>query len=299
MINQILLNRGVVMKKIGFIGLGNMGFFMSKNLALAGYEVNGFDLNENVFKELSPFNIYKRNSLEEISNQNDIIITMLPSGNSVKEVWTKVLNNIKPDTLIVDCSTIDIETSKKMHDLSRNKKILSLDAPVSGGTIGAENGSLTFMVGGQDEAYKKMLPLFQIMGNKAILCGEAGAGQATKLCNNLLLAITMVGLGESIKLADANKLDMEKFFDVISSSTGSCWALNNYCPINGIGPISPADDNFKPGFSSQLMLKDISLAINAANAGGIKLELGEIVVQKYKKMVEDNKGNLDFSAIIK
>tara|TARA_B110000503_G_C6832454_1_gene283383 strand:- start:17 stop:571 length:555 start_codon:yes stop_codon:yes gene_type:complete len=176
--------------------------------------------------------------------------------------------------------------------------INSLDAPVSGGTIGAENGSLTFMIGGKLEAFEKMLPLFKIMGSKAILCGDEGSGQATKICNNLLLAITMVGLGEVIELANANKLDMEKFYEVISTSTGSCWALNNYCPIEGIGPISPADNNFKPGFSSQLMLKDLSLAIDAAETDDLKLKLGEIVFQKYKNMIECNEGTSDFSNII-
>jgi len=286
------------MKKIGFIGLGNMGFFMSKNLSLAGFEVNGFDLNKNVFKKLNEFHVNKINSIDEISSQNDIIITMLPNGSSVEEVWISILKNVKPNTLIVDCSTIDIKTSKKMHLIAKNINILSLDAPVSGGTIGAENGSLTFMVGGELEAFNKMLPLFNIMGSKSILCGEAGSGQATKICNNLLLATSMVGLGEAIELANSNKLNMNKFYEVLSTSTSSCWALNNYFPIKGIGPTTPADNDFKPGFSSQLMLKDLSLAIDAAQNDNLKLKLGEIVFQKYKNMIDHNNGSLDFSAII-
>ena len=223
---------------------------------------------------------------------------MLPNGEIVKEVWTSILNNLKPGALLVDCSTIDIDTSKILHKMAKDNDVLSLDAPVSGGTIGAENGSLTFMVGGREEAYNRMLPLFDIMGNKSILCGKAGSGQATKMCNNLVLAITMYGLGEAIKLANSQTLDMEKFYQVLSTSTASCWALNNYTPIKGVGPTSPADNHFKPGFSSQLMLKDLSLALSAANNAKINLDFGNKILKKYKEHVNNNKGHLDFSDII-
>ncbi len=286
------------MKKIGFIGLGNMGFFMSKNLSTNNYIVNGYDVNQEVFVELKAYGVNQKSSIEEVSQENEIIITMLPNGKIVEEVWTLLMKDIKPKTLIVDCSTIDIETTKKLHNLAEGKKILSLDAPVSGGTIGANNGSLTFMVGGKVEAYKKMLPLFEIMGKKSILCGEAGLGQATKMCNNLLLAITMSGLGEAIKLANSQHLDMNKFYDVLSTSTGSCWALNNYSPIKGVGPNSPADNDFKPGFSSQLMFKDLTLALSAAVDANINLEIGKKVLTNYEELVNKNKGNLDFSSIV-
>ena len=286
------------MKKIGFVGLGNMGFFMSKNLSLNDYTVNGYDINQNVFEKLKNFKVNQVSSLSKISQGNDIIITMLPNGSVVEEIWTTILKEIDSNTLIVDCSTIDIETSKKLHNLAKNMKIQSLDAPVSGGTIGAENGSLTFMVGGDVEAYERMVPLFQIMGNKSILCGNAGSGQATKMCNNLLLAITMSGLGEAMKLAKSQSLDMQKFFDVLSTSTGSCWALNNYSPIKGVGPISPADNEFKPGFSSQLMLKDLSLALTAAGQEKLNLSIGRKVLNNYKKLIENQEGHLDFSNII-
>ncbi len=286
------------MKKIGFVGLGNMGFFMSKNLSLNDYTVNGYDINQNVFEKLKNFKVNQVSSLSKISQGNDIIITMLPNGSVVEEIWTTILKEIDSNTLIVDCSTIDIETSKKLHNLAKNMKIQSLDAPVSGGTIGAENGSLTFMVGGDVEAYERMVPLFQIMGNKSILCGNAGSGQATKMCNNLLLAITMSGLGEAMKLAKSQSLDMQKFFDVLSTSTGSCWALNNYSPIKGVGPISPADKEFKPGFSSQLMLKDLSLALTAAGQEKLNLSIGRKVLNNYKKLIENQEGHLDFSNII-
>ena len=286
------------MKRIGFVGLGNMGYFMSKNLAKAGYEVNGYDINHDVFNKLQEFGIRKKTSIDEISKENEIIITMLPNSTAVKKIWTSILNNIRPQTLLVDCSTIDIETSKDIQKMANSKSVFSLDAPVSGGTIGAENGSLTFMVGGSNAAYERMLPLFKIMGNKSILCGDPGSGQATKMCNNLLLAITMSGLGEAIQLANSQSLNMNKFYDVLSTSTGSCWALNNYCPIKNIGPSSPADNNFEPGFSSQLMLKDLSLALNAADKANLDLKLGRKVHNNYKKSIDDNKGNLDFSNII-
>lgn len=284
--------------KIGFIGLGNMGFFMSRNLSLSGYEVNGFDLNQDVFKQLKDFTINQIKFLNDITNENDIIITMLPNGAAVEEVWHTLFKNINSSTLLVDCSTIDIKTSKNLHKMAEKRNILSLDAPVSGGTIGADNGSLTFMVGGKNDAYQKMLPLFEIMGKKSILCGNAGSGQATKMCNNLLLAITMSGLGEAIKLANSQSLNMKKFYEVLSTSTASCWALNNYSPIEGIGPQSPADNNFKPGFSSQLMLKDLTLALVTANEANLSLVLGNKVLKNYKKLVDNNQGGLDFSNII-
>ncbi len=286
------------MKKVGFVGLGNMGFFMSKILSLNNYVVSGYDVNESVFQTLKEFKITQAPTLSEIAHENDVIITMLPDGIIVEEVWTEILNDIQSKTLLVDCSTIDIKTCKKIHNLAKNKNILSLDAPVSGGTIGAENGSLTFMVGGDDKAYKNMLPLFEVMGNKSILCGHAGSGQATKMCNNLLLAITMSGLGEAIQLANSQSLDMEKFYQVLSTSTGSCWALNNYCPIKNIGPTSPADNNFKPGFSSQLMLKDLTLALSASLQANLNLNIGKKVLENYQKLVENQEGHLDFSNII-
>ena len=286
------------MKKIGFIGLGNMGFFMSKNLSLNNYIVSGYDVNQSVFPKLKKFKINQVSSLSKLSNENDIIITMLPNSVIVEEVWTEILDNVRQNTLIVDCSTIDIETSKKLHNIAKTKNISSLDAPVSGGTIGAENGTLTFMVGGDNETYKQIKPLFEVMGNKSILCGPAGSGQATKMCNNLLLAITMSGLGEAIKLANSQSLDMEKFYQVLSTSTGSCWALNNYCPIKNIGPTSPADNNFKPGFSSELMLKDLSLALDAADHNNLNLYLGKKILGNYEKLVGNQKGHLDFSNII-
>ena len=284
--------------KIGFIGLGNMGKFMSMNLDKAGHQVYGFDLNSKVFKDLKNFNIIETKSLEEISLCAEIIITMLPDGKAVDTVYNSLIKNLKPNTLIVDCSTIDVKTTKKLHQNCNDRKILILDAPVSGGTIGAQNGTLTFMVGGQQEAFNKMEPLFNIMGKKAILCGAGGTGQAVKVCNNLILAITMAGIGEALQIANANNLETQKLFEVVSTSTGSCWAINNYFPVKGVGPQSPADSNFEPGFSSSLMYKDLLLASEIANANNLNLDLGQKVIQTYLKMIQDKKSNLDFSAIV-
>lgn len=284
--------------KIGFIGLGNMGKFMSMNLDKAGHQVYGFDLNSKVFKELENYNIIETKSLEEISLSAEIIITMLPDGKAVNTVYNSLIQSLKPNTLVVDCSTIDVKTTKKLHQDCNDRKILVLDAPVSGGTMGAQNATLTFMVGGQEEAFRKMQPFFNIMGKKAILCGVGGSGQAVKVCNNLILAITMAGVGEALQIANANELDTQKLFEVISTSTGSCWAINNYFPVKGIGPQSPADNNFEPGFSSSLMYKDLSLAAEIANASNINLDLGQKVIQKYLKLIQNKKGDLDFSAIV-
>ena len=284
--------------KIGFIGLGNMGKFMSMNLDKAGHQVYGFDLDSKVFKDLKNSNIIETKSLEEISLCTEIIITMLPDGKAVDTVYKSLIENLKPNTLVVDCSTIDVKTTKKLHKNCNDRKILVLDAPVSGGTKGAQNATLTFMVGGQQEAFNKMEPLFNIMGKKAILCGEGGTGQAVKICNNLILAITMAGVGEALQIANANNLETQKLFEVVSTSTGSCWAINNYFPVQGVGPQSPADNNFVPGFSSSLMYKDLSLASEIANANNLNLDLGQKVIQTYLKMIQDKKGNLDFSAIV-
>ena len=253
------------MKNIGIIGLGNMGLEMAKNLSKSNYQVSGFDTNELALDNAKKFNINSTKSIEDISKNNQVIITMLPNGMIVNEVWLEMLDFVEKDTLLVDCSTIDVNTTKLLHQKASKLNISCLDAPVSGGTMGAKNATLTFMVGGENAAYQEMLPLFNIMGSKSVLCGSAGAGQGIKMCNNLLLAITMKGVSESFNLAAKLNLDQSSLFDVISTSSGSCWAINNYCPLPGIGPNSPADNNFEPGFSVNLMHKDLSLALEASN----------------------------------
>ena len=287
------------MKKVGFIGLGNMGARMSTLLLNANYEVIGYDINEDFINQLLPKGLKKASSLKDISKEIDIIITMLPNGEIVEKVLGSIVDNLRPETLIVDCSTIDVDKAKELHKKCEDKKILSLDAPVSGGVGGAEQATLTFMVGGTEKAYKMMLPLFEVMGKKSLLCGSFGLGQATKACNNMLLATTMIGVGEAFSLGQNLGLDPEKLFEILSTSTGSCWAINSYCPIKGVGPLSPADNDFRPGFSADLMLKDLSIALKAIENTNTSAPFGKNSQENFKRMVRENQGRLDFSAITK
>ena len=286
------------MKRIGFVGLGNMGSKMVINLLQANYEVIGYDINEEFIDKLIPNGIHKASSLNDITDDVDVIITMLPNGEVVKKVFETIIGNLKPDTLLTDCSTIDVQTAKDLHKMCSEKSLLSLDAPVSGGVVGAENGTLTFIVGGNEKAYNLMLPLFEVMGKKSVLCGPAGSGQAAKACNNMLLATTMIGVGEAFNLGENLGLDLKKLFDVLSTSTGNCWAVNTYCPIEGVGPNSPADNNFQPGFSVNLMLKDLTIALKAIKDTNTSAPFGTKSQENFKRMVDDKKGELDFSAIV-
>ena len=286
------------MKRIGFIGLGNMGSKMVKNLLQANYKVVGYDINEKLVDELIPNGIHKASSLNEIIDDVDVMITMLPNGEIVKKVFENIISKLKPDTLLTDCSTIDVQTAKDLHKMCSDKNLLSLDAPVSGGVGGAEKGTLTFIVGGNEKAYNLMLPLFEVMGKKSVLCGPASSGQAAKACNNMLLATTMIGVGEAFNLGENLGLDLKKLFDVLSTSTGNCWAINTYCPIEGVGPNSPADNNFQPGFSVNLMLKDLTIALKAIKDTNTLAPFGTKSQENFKRMVDDKKGELDFSAIV-
>ena len=286
------------MTRIGFIGLGNMGSKMVANLLEANYEVIGYDINESLVDELLANGIHKASNLNDITDDVDVIITMLPNGEVVKKVFETIIGNLKPDTLLTDCSTIDVQTAKDLHKMCSEKSLLSLDAPESGGVVGAENGTLTFIVGGNEKAYNLMLPLFEVMGKKSVLCGPASSGQAAKACNNMLLATTMIGVGEAFNLGENLGLDLKKLFDVLSTSTGNCWAINTYCPIKGVGPNSPADNNFQPGFSANLMLKDLTIALKAIKDTNTSAPFGTKSQQNFKRMINDNKGELDFSAII-
>ena len=287
------------MKKIGFIGLGNMGAKMVTNLLNANYEVTGYDINECFTDKLLPKGLKKAFNLKNIPTDVDIIITMLPNGDVVDKVYESIINDFKPGTLFADCSTIDVDKSKDLHQKCESRKLLSLDAPVSGGVGGAEDGTLTFMVGGKTDAYNIMLPLFEVMGKKSLLCGPPGSGQATKACNNMLLATTMIGVGEAFSLGSNLGLDPEKLFEILSTSTGSCWSINSYCPIKGVGPKSPSDNDFRPGFSVDLMFKDLSIALKAIKDTKTNAPFGTNAQENFKRMVNDKKGDLDFSAITK
>ncbi len=287
------------MTKIGFIGLGNMGSKMATNLLKANYEVLGYDINEEYVDKLLPKGLKKAENPKDISGAIDVVITMLPNGTIVEKVYDNIIDNFSPGTLFVDCSTIDVNKARELHKKCESKDLLFLDAPVSGGVGGAEKATLTFMVGGTEKAYKMMLPLFEVMGKKSLLCGSSGSGQATKACNNMLLATTMIGVGEAFSLGENLGLDPEKLFEILSTSTGSCWAINSYCPIKGVGPTSPADDDFRPGFSADLMLKDLTIALKAIESTNTSAPFGKNSRENFQRMVNGNQGSLDFSAITK
>ena len=287
------------MTKIGFIGLGNMGAKMTMNLLKANYEVIGYDINKEFVKNLLPKGLKQAKNLSDIAEDTEIVITMLPNGDIVEEVYDNIIHKFMPGALFVDCSTIEVDKAIELHKKCEDKKILSLDAPVSGGVGGAEQATLTFMVGGTENAYKMMLPLFEVMGKKSLLCGSSGLGQATKACNNMLLATTMIGVGEAFSLGQNLGLDPEKLFEILSTSTGSCWSINSYCPIKGVGPTSPADYDFRPGFSADLMLKDLTIALKAIENTNTSAPFGKNSQENFKRMVNENQGSLDFSAITK
>merc|ERR1711991_82467 len=286
------------MKKIGFIGLGNMGKGMSINLSKENLEIIGYDINDKAYKDLKDEKILIADNLNHLIDESEIIITMLPDGKAVKKVWSEIIAMSKAGQYLIDCSTIDVKTSRSVQMLGKENGLFTLDAPVSGGVIGADQGTLTFMVGGATKTYNDMKFLFEIMGKNSILCGEEGSGQSAKICNNMLLASTMIAVGESFNLGKKLGLDLNKLFDVISTSTGSCWAVNSYCPIKGIGPNSPADKDYEGGFATALMYKDLGLAVDAAAETKSNINYGIQTYEKYKEVTENNKGNLDFSNII-
>ena len=289
------------MKNVGFIGLGNMGSKMSCNLVNNGFTVTGFDIN--ITKELeiesNKNNVILANNLEETVKDKNFVITMLPDGSALKQVILPNFKYANKNTIFVDSSTIDVKTTKEIYDVLEKNSLNFLDAPVSGGVIGAKDATLTFMVGGKKKIYESCKPLFEAMGSKAVLCGENGSGQSIKLCNNMILAITMLGTGEALKIAEKLGLDLQKFFDVVSTSSGSCWAINNYFPVKNVGPKSPADYDFEAGFSTNLMVKDLSLAIQTGKDLNTEPFIGINALNLYKKMVNEGKGKLDFSSIVR
>ncbi|TFF17654.1 3-hydroxyisobutyrate dehydrogenase [Jiella endophytica] len=279
--------------RIGFIGLGNMGAPMAKNLGAAGHEVTGYDT-----AEVAVEGVAGAGRMQDAVAGMEVIVTMLPNGGIVRTVHEAVVAAADPESLIIDCSTIDVESARAVHELAGKKGLMSLDAPVSGGTGGAAAGTLTFMVGGSQAAFAKGRPLFEIMGAKAVHCGEAGAGQAAKICNNMILGISMIGVCEAFHLADRLGLDRQAMFDVASTSSGSCWSLNTYCPAPGVGPESPADRDYKAGFAAELMLKDLDLSQTAAEKNGAATEMGRHARDIYKAFVDAGGRGKDFSAIL-
>ena len=279
---------------IGFIGLGNMGAPMAKNLAAAGHRVAGFDPAGTTAEGASA-----AASAEAAAMGADVVITMLPNGKIAQSVADQVLPIMGKGTVLLDCSTIDVATARKIARLAESREISFLDAPVSGGVGGAEAGTLTFMVGGADESFAALTPLFDIMGRTAVLCGGAGNGQAAKICNNMILGITMIGTCEAFALADKLGLDRQAMFDVVSTSSGYSWTMNAYCPAPGVGPQSPADNGYAPGFAADLMLKDLRLSQQAAQDVDADTPMGAAATELYKMFVEQEDGSgRDFSAML-
>jgi 3-hydroxyisobutyrate dehydrogenase len=280
--------------KIGFIGLGNMGAPMAANLAKAGHEVIGYDMATVTVNGVSN----ARNGAEAAADA-DVVITMLPNGSILRAVAAEVIPAMKMGAVLLDCSTVDVESTRAVAADADAADLLPLDAPVSGGIGGAAAGTLTFMVGGSEEAYQIALPLFEIMGQKSVHCGPSGNGQAAKICNNMILGVTMIATCEAFALADKLGLDRQAMFDVVSTSSGYSWSMNAYCPAPGIGPKSPADNDYKPGFAAELMLKDLRLSQQAAEASDADTPLGRAATDLYRRFVEEEDGTgRDFSAML-
>ena len=288
--------------RIGFIGLGNMGGPMAQNLISAGHNVCGFDVVSANLEILRQAGGHSASSLKEAVKDADIIITMLPAGEHVREVLTSpegVFASASKGALIIDSSTIDVTTSRDMAAMAKRRGFDMIDAPVSGGVMGAEAGTLTFMCGGDDIAFSRAQSILEIMGANIIHAGGAGNGQAAKACNNMLLGISMIGVSEAFNLADALGLDRQKLFDISSTASGQCWSLNTYCPVPGPVPSSPANNDYKPGFSAAMMLKDLKLAQNAAQMTGANTPLGQLAADLYAAFDKAGNSGVDFSGIIK
>jgi 3-hydroxyisobutyrate dehydrogenase len=287
------------MARIGFIGLGNMGVPMAGNLAKKGHAVKGFDLVAANLAKAEERGVTKVASAAEAAKDAEVVVTMLPAGKDTLAVWGGgILQAAGPGTLFIDSSTIDVASARAAHQLAAEAKMLSLDAPVSGGVGGAEAASLTFMCGGAKEAFEAARPVLEAMGKRAVHCGEAGAGQAAKICNNMILAVSMIGVCEGFVLAEKLGLSHQALFDVASTSSGQCWAITSYCPVPGPVPAAPSNNNYKAGFASALMLKDLKLAQEAASAAGATTPLGAAAAQIYAMHNAWGEGSTDFSGII-
>ncbi|MDU0338732.1 3-hydroxyisobutyrate dehydrogenase [Bosea rubneri] len=286
------------MTMIAFIGLGNMGGPMAGNLVKAGHTVKAFDLSQASKDAASELGVGIAASAKDAVAGAEIVVTMLPAGKHVLGVWGDILPAVSPGALLIDSSTIDVESARKAHALAAERGCLSLDAPVSGGVGGAKGATLTFMVGGSAEAFAKGEPILSAMGRRVVHCGDAGNGQAAKICNNMILGISMIGVSEAFVLAEKLGLSHQALFDVASTSSGQCWSLTTYCPVPGPVPASPANNEYKPGFASALMLKDLKLSQEAAQAAGASTPLGAAAAQLYALHNAWGEGGTDFSGII-
>ena len=289
------------MATIAFIGLGNMGGPMAKNLIKAGHEVHGYDLSDKAVADAVAAGAKKAGSPADAVKDADVIVTMLPAGKHVRGAYGGqggLIKSAKKGALLIDCSTIDVESARAVAQEAADAGLEMVDAPVSGGVGGAADGTLTFMVGGPDGAFAKAKPILEKMGKNIVHCGGAGNGQAAKICNNMILGVSMIAVSEAFMLGKRLGLDAQKLYDVASTASGQCWSLTSYCPVPGPVPASPANHGYKPGFAAALMLKDLRLAQEAALSSGATTPLGAEAAQLYALFTNAGHGGRDFSAII-
>ncbi|WP_284126615.1 3-hydroxyisobutyrate dehydrogenase [Parerythrobacter aestuarii] len=286
--------------KIGFIGLGNMGGGMAANLVKAGHAVQAFDLSETAIAHACEAGCTTFGSAKEAVEGVDAVVSMLPNGAIVKGVYTnEVIGHAPAGAVLLDCSTIDVATAREVIAAADAGGYEMVDAPVSGGIAAANGGTLTFMVGGTDSAFARAKPILEAMGKAVIHAGDAGNGQAAKICNNMLLGIHMIGTCEAFKMAEKLGLDPQTFYDISSVSSGQCWSMTSYCPVPGVGPQSPSDNDYQGGFATALMLKDLRLAMEAAESADAATPMGARAASLYEDFAGAGNGGLDFSAIIK
>ncbi|MGB3418514.1 MAG: 3-hydroxyisobutyrate dehydrogenase [Mesorhizobium sp.] len=286
------------MTTIAFIGLGNMGNPMAANLIKAGHAVQGFDLVAESLAVAREHGVTVMANAVAALKDADVVITMLPAGKHVLSVYGDIAPKAKSGALFIDCSTIDVDSAKKAHALAQKHGLQSIDAPVSGGTGGATAGTLTFMAGGADEAFARAEPILKPMAGRIVHCGGDGAGQAAKICNNMILGISMIGVAEAFVLAEKLGLSHQALFDVASTSSGQCWSLTSYCPVPGPVPTSPANKDYKPGFAASLMLKDLKLSQEAAQGAGAVTPMGAEAAQLYALFNAQGNSGVDFSGIV-
>ncbi|TQC50092.1 3-hydroxyisobutyrate dehydrogenase [Rhodococcus sp. WS4] len=286
------------MSNIAFLGLGNMGLGMATNLVQAGHAVTGFDPSSTATEKAAERGILSAESVVDAARGADVIITMLPSGKHVLDVYTDLVPAATAGTLFLDCSTIDVADARATAELAVNAGHRAVDAPVSGGTGAAENGTLTFMVGGVTEAVDQAAPFLDAMGARIVRCGDSGAGQAAKICNNMILGISMIAVSEAFALGEKLGLTEQALFDVSSTASGQCWALTTNCPVPGPVPTSPANRDYVGGFASALMLKDLRLAQAAAAGNDVDTALGQKATELYEQFVAHDGPSRDFSAIV-
>ncbi len=287
------------MSIVAFIGLGNMGGPMAANLVKAGYDVRGFDLVQNLRDAARNTGVNIAADLPGAVADADLVVTMLPHGKAAVGVWTEALPFAKAGALFVDSSTIDVASARRVHELAAEAGFAALDAPVSGGTGGASAGTLTFMCGGEPEAFARGKTLLESMGKKIVLCGGAGAGQAAKICNNMILGATMIATIEGFVLAEKLGLSHQALFEVASTSSGQSWSLTTYCPVPGPVPTSPANRDYQPGFATALMLKDMKLSQDAAANSGAHTPLSAKAAELFAEFANSGNGGVDFSGIIR